>query len=378
MNTVATRPETIAQPALHMALELGERKWKLAFTPSMGQAPRLRQVDARDLEQVEVEIRAARARFKLPADAPVHSCYEAGRDGFWLHRALAARGVQNAVVDSASIEVNRRARRMKSDGLDAAKLATMLVRYHQGESRVWRVVRVPTRAEEDQRQLHRELDVLKHDRTRLVNRVKSLLATQGLAGAPRGVLPRDIAALRLWNGERLPGELAARLERECERARMVDQQTRALQRRRKEQVRNGTGRALAIVRKLLKLRAIGIESAWIYAMELFSWRELKNVRQVGALGGLVSAPYQSGDMDHSLGITKAGNRLVRGIAIEIAWGWLRHQPQSDLARWYQDRYAHGGSAQRRKGIVALARKLLIALWKYVERDELPAGALLKA
>jgi transposase len=377
MDTVATRPERI-ETALHMSLELGERKWKLAFTPSMGQAPRLRQVSARDLAQVEAEVRAAMARFKLPADATVYSCYEAGRDGFWVHRALTARGIMNVVVDSASIEVNRRARRMKSDGLDAVKLVTMLIRYHQGESRVWRVVRVPTKAEEDQRQLHRELDVLKRDRTRLVNRVKSLLATQGVVSGPRGVLPQDIAALRLWNGERLPSELAGRLKRECARVQMLDVQMRELVRKRKEQVKSGSGRALDIVRKLLKLRAIGPESAWIYTMELFSWRELKNVRQVGALAGLVSAPYQSGDMDHALGITKAGNRLVRAIAIEIAWGWLRHQPQSGLTHWYQSRYAGAGSAQRRKGIVALARKLLIALWKYVERDELPAGALLKA
>ena len=377
MDTVATRPEK-SVPVLYMSLELGERKWKLAFTPSMGQAPRLRQVSARDLAQVEAEVEAAKARFKLSADATVASCYEAGRDGFWLHRALAARGIANVVVDSASIEVNRRARRMKSDGLDAVKLVTMLVRYHQGESRVWRVVRVPTKAEEDQRHLHRELDVLKRDRTGLINRVKSLLATQGVGSGPRGVLPQDLAALRLWNGEPLPDELAGRLERDCARVRMVDVQMRELVRKRKEQIKNGTGRALVIVRKLLKLRAIGPESAWIYTMELFSWRELKNVRQVGALSGLVAAPYQSGDMDHTLGITKAGNRLVRAIAIEIAWGWLRHQPHSALTQWYQNRYAGAGSAQRRKGIVALARKLLVALWKYVERDELPAGALLKA
>jgi transposase len=377
MDTVATRPER-TESVLYMSLELGERKWKLAFTPSMGQAPRLRQVTARDLAQVEAEIRAAKARFKLSADAKVHCCYEAGRDGFWVHRALTARGIVNVVVDSASIEVNRRARRMKSDGLDAVKLVTMLIRYHQGECRVWRVVRVPAKAEEDQRQLHRELDVLRRDRTRLVNRVKSLLATQGVASGPRGVLPQDIAALRLWDGERLPKELAGRLERECARVRLLDMQMRDLVRKRKEQIKSGSGRALTIVRKLLKLRAIGPESAWIYAMELFSWRELKNVRQVGALAGLVAAPYQSGDMDHTLGITKAGNRFVRAIAIEIAWGWLRHQPQSALTQWYHNRYAAAGSAQRRKGIVALARKLLVALWKYVEYDELPAGALLKA
>jgi transposase len=378
MDIVATRPENFAAQVLYVALELGEKKWKLAFAVGPGQAPRLRQVNARDLDGLHGEIGAAAARLHLPADVLVRSCYEAGRDGFWLHRALLARGIVNSVVDSSSIEVDRRARRMKSDGLDAVKLVSMLMRFDRGEVRVWRVVRVPSVAEEDQRQLHRELAVLKSDRTRLVNRVKSLLVTQGIASSARGALPRQVETLKLWNGERLPDELMQRLKRECERVDVLDQAIRSLERRRKERVRNGSGRALGIVRKLLKLRGIGIESAWIYTMELFSWREIRNVRQVGALAGLVAAPYQSGEMNHVLGITKAGNRFVRAIAVEIAWGWLQHQPDSELAQWYRSRFGGGGSAQRRKGIVALARKLLVALWKYVERGEVPAGALVKA
>ena len=157
----------------------------------------------------------------------------------------------------------------------------------------------------------------------------------------------------------------------------LDVQIRLLERRRKHELRHGRDRALSLVRKLMKLRGIGVESAWIYAMELFAWRELKNVRQVGALAGLTPSPYQSGEMNHERGISKAGNRHVRGIAIEIAWGWLQHQPQSQLSQWYQRRFGDGSSAGRRKGIVALARKLLVALWKYAEHDELPLGAALK-
>jgi len=378
MSPVATQEKPVQAQALYVALELGERKWKIACTPSIGQAPRLRQLDARDLAQLMVEIQAAKARFGLPADAPVYSCYEAGRDGFWLHRALTACGIHNTVVDSASIEVDRRARRTKTDSLDAVKLVTMLIRYHNGEPRVWRVVRVPTVAEEEQRQLHRELAVLKRDRTALVCRIKSLLALQGVAGGPRTVVPQDIDRLRMWNGETLPKELAARVKRECGRVASIDAQIHELVRKRKHALRHCGGHAFTLIRKLMKLRGIGVESAWIYVMELFAWRKLKTVREVGALAGLTPAPYQSGDMRHDLGITKAGNRHVRGIAVEIAWGWLQHQPQSELTQWYQRKFGHGGSAMRRKGIVALARKLLVALWKYAERDELPAGAALKA
>lgn len=324
MSPVATREKSPPAQALYVAFELGERKWKIACTTGAGQAPRIRQLDARDLARLDEEILLAKIRFNVASEAPVYTCYEAGREGFWLHRALVARGLDNTVVDSSSIEVNRRARRAKSDKLDAVKLVTMLIRYQGGETRVWHVVRVPTAAEEDQRQLHRELAVLKRDRTAV-----------------------------------------------------IDTQIRLLERRRKHELRHGRGRALSLIRKLMKLRGIGIESAWIYVMELFAWRELKNVRQVGALAGLTPSPYQSGDMNHERGISKAGNRHVRGIAIEIAWGWLQHQPQSELSRWYHSQFGVGRSAMRRKGIVALARKLLVALWKYTEHDELPAGAALK-
>ncbi|HEV7588158.1 MAG TPA: transposase, partial [Longimicrobium sp.] len=197
-------------------------------------------------------------------------------------------------------------------------------------------------------------------------------------GGPRAVLPADIDRLRMWNGEPLPQELAERVKRECERVASIDAQTRVLDRKRKHALRHCGGRAFALIRKLMKLRGIGVESAWIYVMELFAWRQLKTVRQVGAISGLTPAPYQSGEMKHELGISKAGNRHVRAVAVEIAWGWLQFQPQSELSHWYQRKFGHGGSALRRKGIVALARKLLVALWKYAEHDELPAGAALKA
>lgn len=377
METVATRMETALTLVLYMALELSERTWKVGFTTGLGQAPRVRQVPGGDIQAVLAEIAAAKARFKLAPDTPVCSCYEAGRDGFWIHRALRALGILNDVVDSASIEVDRRSRRSKGDRLDVEKLASMLVRYHLGDTRVWRVVRVPSAADEDRRQLHRELATLKRDHTRVVNRVKSLLATHGVRGGGRGMVPAQVPALRVWNGEKLPAELAQRLERECQHARTLEAQMRTLQRKRKALVRNGSGSAYDMVRRLLKLRAIGIETAWVCTMEFFAWRRFRNVREVAALAGLVCAAYQSGNTRHDLGISKAGNTYVRSLAVEVAWAWLRLQPDSELAKWYQRRFAGGGSAQRRKGIVAVARKLLVALWKYLEFGEVPAGAVMK-
>ena len=181
MRPMTTRQSTTtASAALYLSFELGERDWKLAFTIGLGQRPRHRTIRAGQLGVLDQEIARARRRFALAPDALVRSCYEAGRDGFWLHRALLARGIANVVVDASSIEVNRRARRAKSDRLDNAKLNEMLVRYHAGEQRVWHVVRVPSEADEDRRHLERERQTLIQERTRLRNRIQGLLATQGV------------------------------------------------------------------------------------------------------------------------------------------------------------------------------------------------------
>jgi len=306
----------------------------------------------------------------------VVSCYEAGRDGFWLHRALSWMGVSNTVVDSSSIEVPRRARRAKSDKLDVGKLLVKLMRYHAGDEDGWKVVRVPTPAQEDMRQLHRELRAAKRERTRSVNRVKALLATQGIAAGERCVVPREIQRLRTWNGEPLRPGLVARLTRETASIRGTEERMRVLERERKTLLRNSPDRAVAKVQKLMKLRGIGVESAWVFVMEFFGWREFRNVREVASLAGLCPTPHGSGDLQRELGISKAGNRQVRAMMIEIAWGWLRFQPQTELSLWYRRRF-DSGPRQRRIGIVAVARKLLVALWKYVERDEVPAGAVIR-
>ena len=365
-------------PTLYLAFELGNRDWKLGFTTGFGQPPRERTIAARDLAALATELTQAKRRFALPAEAPVLSCYEAGRDGFWLHRALAAQGIANLVVDSSSIEVNRRRRRAKSDRLDVRKLLTMLLRYATGERRVWHVVHVPTPPEEDRRQLHRELLTTKRDRARVTNRIKGLLAGQGVCLATLARFGTELPAVRTWDGTPLPPALTRRLEREWQKVRHLTTQIRALQAERRALLHTSADPAVRQVRQLLALRAIGLESAWLYVMEFFSWRQFANRREVGGLAGLTPTPYQSGDLQREQGITQAGNRLVRAMAIEIAWAWLRCQPESALARWYNARFGHGSSRVRRIGIVALARKLLVELWRYLETGVVPEGAVLKA
>jgi len=379
--TAATRNEKhirSASQVLYLALELGVEEWKLAFITDLEAKPRVRIMPARDLQRLVKEVATAMRWFGLPDSSRVRSCYEAGRDGFWLHRHLATVGIDNRVVDSASIEVNRRQRRAKSDGLDARKLVTMLVRYHAGESRVWSVVRIPTVEQEDRRQLHRELRTLKQDRVRVTNRIRGLLATQGV----RLSKVRDVGALvdelRLWDGSPLPDGLRARLRREWEHAQFLHTKILALHRHRSRALKHDGSQPVGKIRQLLQLRGIGENAAWVYVNEFFGWRQFRNGKEVGAAAGLPPTPYQSGDVRREQGINKAGNRHIRAVAIELAWCWLRHQPGSRLSRWYNERFSRGGTRARKIGIVALARHLLIELWRFLKDGTMPEGALLKA
>ena len=362
------------QAVLHMALELGEATWKLGFTTGLGQKPRRRDIPARDTEVLWCEIEAAKERFGLAAEAPVVSCYEAGREGFWLHRWLVSKGVRNEVVDSSSIQVPRRKRRAKTDRLDVEKLLKMLVRWAQGERDVWGVVRVPTVEEEDGRQLHRELEELRQEQTGHSNRIGGLLASQGLAISVNRQFPKALKEARLWDGRPLPADLHQRLLREFERMQKVNRQIRALEKERARRIRKrDQDPAVAQVRQLMGLKGIADNSSWLYVHEVFGWRKIRNRRELGALVGLTGSPYQSGNSDHEQGISKAGNGRMRAMAIEIAWGWLQFQPQSALTLWYQRRFGHGAKRLRRIGIVALARKLLVALWRYLQSGVPPEG-----
>lgn len=375
-TTQSTLPNT-NPGVLYMAFELGQKQWKLGFTTGLGQRPRLRTITARDLAGLQREIQLTRQRFQLKDTTPVVSCYEAGRDGFWLHRYLCSQNILNLIIDSASIEVNRRARRTKTDRLDVIKLLAMLIRYLHGDCHVWRVVNVPNLDTEDQRHLHRELAILKKDRTRHINRIKGWLAGQGICLRVKADFPDQVESTRMWDGQSLPSHLQSRLIREFERMELVNQHIRQLEVQRRQLVKTSTHPAIEQVRQLMGLRGIGFNSAWLFVMEFFSWRNFQNSREIGALAGLTPTPYQSGGSSQEQGISKAGNRHIRGMAIEIAWGWLRFQPDSELSQWYQQRFGHGSSRMRRIGIVALARRLLIALWRYLETGNPPAGVLLK-
>ncbi len=380
METATTRDgnHTINSTELYLAFELSNKTWKLGFTVGLGQKPRERVVPARDLSKVLEEITAAKQRFKLSGSTRVVSCYEAGRDGFWLHRALVAAGVENQVVDSSSIEVKRQARRAKTDRLDLGKLMTMLIRYHSGESKVWSVVHVPEVEEEDQRQLHRDLADIKTERAREINRIKGLLASQGIALETRGQAKIDLDGVRLWDGTHLPDGMLGRLRRAQERIEFLDRQIQELETQRAEELEHSSSEDIEQARALMSLKGIGPTTAWVMVMEFFGWRKFQNRRQVGALAGLAPTPYQSGDSAREQGISKSGNRRVRARAIEMAWMWVRYQPESSLTRWFRERFGQGGSRQRRIGIVALARKLLVALWRFLETGAIPDGATVKA
>lgn len=358
---------------LYMALELSASKWKVAMADGL-RAPSQHTLNAGDVGGLLLLIDKAKKRCGLQGLVKVNSCYEAGRDGFWLHRWLLEQGIDNVVVDSSSIEVNRRARRAKSDALDVAKLYEMLVRYVAGEKRVWRAVRVPSVQQEDERRLHRELERLKRERTAHANRIRSLAVLHNVRLARvggRGWSER----LEQLKGQ-LPAGLYAEIEREGVREKLVDEQIAALEKSRKEQLQAMLEQD-GPVAALLKLRAIGVQTAWVLVRELFSWRRFANRRELAGCVGLNPSPYDSGASQREQGISKAGNRRVRALLVEIAWYWLRYQPHSALTAWFNRRFASGGKRMRRIGIVALARRLLIALWRYVEHGVVPEGAQLK-
>lgn len=243
---------------------------------------------------------------------------------------------------------------------------------------MWSVVHVPTEAAEDRRQAHRELLTLKRDRARATNRIKGLLANQGVVVEVRGDFLGQLDQVRVWDGRPLSAGLRGRLEREWAKVALLTGQIQMLEAQRQEALQTAADPVVEQVRQLLRLRGIGTNSAWLYVMEFFGWRAFRNRREVGALAGLTPTPYQSGASSREQGIAKAGNRYVRAMAIEIAWGWLRFQPESALSQWYEARFGQGSSRVRRIGIVALARRLLVELWRYLETGAVPAGAVVKA
>jgi transposase len=356
-------------------MELSKKTWKLAFAVGRGQKPRQRDVPAGQLYILGREIGRAKIRFGLGEDTPVVCCYEAGRDGFWLHRYLVSQGIENMVVDPSSMEVNRRKRRAKTDRIDARKLLSSLIRWQEGEREVWSTVRVPSEADEDGQRLDRELEVLRGEQTRHGNRIKGYLIGVGIQlERVTRKLPEHLEEMRMHNGQPLPAYLHQQVLREFRRMQLVNEQIRELEKQRAEEIRHAEDDPhVEMVRRLMKIRGIGANSSWMFVKEAFGWREFANRRQVGSYFGLAPTPYNSGGGEREQGISKAGNRRLRKMAIEIAWGWLRFQPNSRLTQWYKRRFYGDSKRQRRVGIVALARKLMIILWRYLKESVISDG-----
>lgn len=372
--TATTRlGESVRAPRLYVAFELGRQEWLVALTSGFGVAPWLCRVAAGDWRGVDQAVARGRDRLGLPGDAGVVSCYEAGRDGFWIHRALGARGIANRVVDSSSIEVNRRARRAKTDRLDARKLVAMLVRVCAGERGVWCEVHVPSEAVEAARHVSRERTALTQEATHLTNQMRGWLTTWG------ATLPRRAGAwwttVRDWEGRPLPAVLQARLMRTAARLAVVDAQLAELEAQQAAAV--AAAPVTSAARALVQLKGIATTSASVLLDEGLVWRAFQNRRQIGGLLGFAPTPHQSGDLARGGSISGAGNARLQAISIQLAWNWIRWQPTSALTQWYHARFGTG-KRLRRIGIVAVARKLVIALWRYVTHGVLPTGAVLKA
>jgi transposase len=360
---------------LYMAMELSNSKWKLGF--GNGSKLRRKSIDARNRQRCLEEVALAKEKLKLPADAPVVCCFEAGRDGHWIYRWLVSEGFEVLEIDSSSIETARGRKHVKTDRVDVEKLLDLLIRHHCfGLRKAFRVVRVPCAAAEAAQRLHREDEYLLKQRTRISNRIKGLLVAQGVVEISlRGDFVARLDRCRLWNGEGLSAELKTELRRLHAQYEVFDSQLRELAKDYAEELLANTPLA-ETRRRLESFKGIGAKSSRVLSAEMLAWRTFSNTKQVGAMAGLTPTPSQSGDTETEQGISKAGNRRVRRIMIELAWLWLRWQPDSALSQWFNQRFAHGGKRMRRIGIVALARKLLIALWRYTEHGVLPEGAVL--
>jgi transposase len=372
-------PATDPQPAtLFVALELSKAKWLVGLHSPMADKVSRHTIAGGDAPALLMLIGAARRRAEagLGGTVRVVTCYEAGYDGFWLHRLLVAHGIANQVIDPASLLVNRRARRRKTDRIDLAGLLRTLMAWHRGEPQVCSMVRVPSPEEEDRRRRGRERERLVKERVQHLGRVKGLLMTQGVRDfqpARRGWRDR-LEALRTGDGRPLPDCLKAEIARECRRLALVDEMLDELER---ERDAASDGEAPQQAALLTKLRGIGPTSAHLLAGEVFH-RDFANRRQVAAYLGLEPSPWQSGQVDQDQGISKAGNRRARRVAIELAWLWLQHQPDSGLSRWFKDRVGAARGRVRRIMLVALARKLIVALWRYLASGVVPEGASMRA
>jgi transposase len=376
----ADAPAVCEYATVYVVFELSKAKWQLGIMlPGAEKMSRYR-IDGGDMAALSVQLSRARAKAEqLGKPVRVLSCYEAGLDGHWLHRWLMSNGIANHEIDASSIEVNRRARRAKTDRIDLAQLMRSFLAYLRGEPRVCSMVRVPTSEDEDRKRRTRERERLLKERTGHCNRIKGLLQGQGIRDAMplKPSFLSDLERMLTGDGRALPPRLKEEIRREHERLLLVQRQIKVLE---AENTAAHRAPAKASVEakavQLAQLKAVGPQIAQILANEVF-YRDFKNRRQVGSCVGLTDVPYDSGASRRQQGISKAGNHRARTTAIELAWLWLRHQPESELSRWFRERVGTVKGRIRKIAIVALARKLMVALWRYLEAGLVPSGAVMR-
>lgn len=365
---------------VYVAFELSKAKWQLGIMlPGAEKMSRYR-IDGGDMAALSALLSRARAKAEQPGKVVrVLSCYEAGLDGHWLHRWLADNKIVNYEIDASSIEVSRRARRAKTDRIDLAQLMRAFLAYLRGEPRVCSMVRVPTPEDEDRKRRTRERERLLKERTGHSNRIKGLLHGQGIRDAmplKPGFLS-DLDKICTGDGHALLPRVKDEIRREHERLMLVHRQIKALEAENAVALRApAKGSVEAKTVQLTQLRAIGPQIAQVLTNEVF-YRDFKNRRQVGSCFGLTDTPYDSGASRRQQGISKAGNHRARTTAIELAWLWLRHQPDSELSHWFRERVGNLKGRIRKIAIVALARKLMVALWRYLETGLVPTGATMR-
>src|SRR5829696_570973 len=376
--TPATAPLADAAPAtLFVALELSRSTWLVAMHSPTGDKISQHRLEGGDTEGLLALLtrKRAQAAEKLGRPVRVACCFEAGYDGFWLHRWLCARGVENRVLDAASLLVDRRARRAKTDRLDAAGLLRTLIALERGEAQVCRIVHGPTPEQEDARRRSRERARLVVERGQHSRRVKGLLMTQGIRDfePTRRDWQARFGALHTPDGQPLAPGLRAEVLRACRRLWQVMEMIAEVE----AELRDATQAEDGTAARLTRLRGIGLAFATVLGHEVF-FRDFRNRREVGSYLGLAPSPWQSGKVRRDQGISKAGNSRARRTAIELAWLWLHHQPGSAVAQWFHERVGSSKGRMRRILLVAMARKLVIALWRFVTEGMVPSGAVLKA
>ena len=370
---------TSDEHTLYAALELSKNSWLLAIQSPGRDNPSLHPIKGGDADGLVAKLDAARKRLaKVSGRVPkVILCYEAGYDGFWLARFLEPHGIDCRVMDPASLQVDRRARRVKTDRIDVENILHTLIAWCRGERHVCSMVVIPSVDEEDLRRSHRERNRLVRERTAHINRIKGLLFAQGIRGINVKSRHKTLtpAELVTGDGRALPERLAREIAREIERLALVQAQIVKVERER-DLAPTPCDATERKRHQLLRLNGIGATSAPILAREVY-YRQFANRRQVASFIGLAPSPYDSGESRRSQGISKAGNSLVRAIMIQTAWMWLKHQPNSALSQWFHRRTEGQSKRMRCVMIVALARKLAVALWRYLELGLIPEGAIVK-